>query len=297
VKSRVKELIKSFLKNVLGIQISRVRKVPPQKEKPSLKMNFVHDPAYSFMPDQSLRDQLIDELTQAADTLRSKDFFPADPKPGTRSIVKDFFDIYSSREKTDNTHGSGFHNAFWIYFITRLMDPELIVESGVWKGHTSWLISQACPDAKQYGFDISLKKLEYSLPGVTMLEQDWGSYQFPAFEPERALVFFDCHVNHAQRILEAKGKGFKHLLFDDNPPLHKLFSHIPGIPTAAMLDAGKGIDQPQIRWIWNGEEVTRAIDPLQAKQARELIKVHYTLPDVGGPTRYGGFAFLTYVQI
>jgi hypothetical protein len=28
-----------------------------------------------------------------------------------------------------------------------------------------------------------------------------------------------------------------------------------------------------------------------------LIKVHHTLADVGGPTRYGGFAFLTYIQI
>ena len=121
--------------------------------------------------------------------------------------------------------------------------------------------------------------------------------QFPKFNPENGLVFFDCHVNHAQRMLEAKAKGFKHILFDDNPPVHKIFSHVPGIPTAAMLHYEQGIDSKEISWIWNGKEISRDIDPDQANQAKELIKIHHILPDVGGPTRYGGFAFLTYIQI
>jgi hypothetical protein len=293
----MKNIIKSFLRNIFGIEIKRVKKAPPESSKPQLKMVYVNDPAYSYMVDENLQDQLIIELSQVADTQRKYNYFPTRSDLSTNTIVKDFFNLYSKRPHTDNTFGSGFHNAFWIYLIARLMDPELVVESGVWKGHTSWLLSKACPNAKQYGFDISLKKLEYSLPNATMLEQDWGSYQFPSFNPDRALIFFDCHINHAQRILEAKQKGFKHLLFDDNPPLHKIFSHIPGIPTVAMLYAGEGINTDEIRWMWNGKEVSRPIDPSQAQRARELIKVHSTLPDVGGPTRYGGFAFLTYVQI
>jgi hypothetical protein len=116
-------------------------------------------------------------------------------------------------------------------------------------------------------------------------------------DPDKALIFFDCHINHAQRIIEAKAKGFKHLLFDDNPPIHKIFTHMPGIPTAAMLAAKEGIDTPEISWVWNGKEVTEPIDLEEARQASELIKAHHMLTDVGGLTRYGGFAFLTYVQI
>jgi len=256
-----------------------------------------HDPAYSYMQDQVYRDQLIYELSLTADLIRAKNYFPTNPDLNTTTIIKDFFKIYSSRTQTDNTFGSGFHTAFWIYYIARLLDPELIVESGVWKGHTSWLLSQACPNARQYGFDKSLNHLEYNNLNVTMVEHDWQTYQFPDFDQNRALVFFDCHVNHAQRIIESKNKGFKHLLFDDNPPIHKLFSYIPGIPTAAMLYTGEGIEAPEIRWVWNGKEVIYPIDRDQAKQARELIKIHDLLPDVGGPTGYGGFTFLTYVQI
>jgi hypothetical protein len=294
---KLKELIKSFLKNVLGIQLVRVRKIPPEKQKPALKMKYVHDPASSYMIDPIYQDMLLDELSLVAESFKQLNILPINIDTSTRTIIEDFFNIYTYRSKTDNTHGSGFHNAFWIYYITRLLDPMLIVESGVWKGHTSWLLHKACPNAALYGFDISLNKFEFPELRSSMFQQDWKTYTFPEMDPDRALVFFDCHVNHAQRILEAKEKGFKHLLFDDNPPIHKIFTHIPGIPTAAMLAEGQGIDSSSISWVWNNEKVTRPIDPEQAQRARELIKTHEILPDVGGLTRYGGFAFLTYVQI
>jgi hypothetical protein len=297
MKSKIKELIKSFLNNVLGIQIHLVKNIPPKKDKPDLKMKYVHDPVYSYMVDQEYKDRLVTELANVVDEVRAFNYFPQITKNSSKDIVDDFFRVYTSREKTDNTHGSGFHNAFWLYTIARVLDPELIVESGVWKGHTSWLLSKACPDADKYGFDISLNKLEYTNLDTQMFQQDWQTFSFPSFDPDRALIFFDCHVNHAQRLIEAHSKGFKHILFDDNPPAYKIFSHVPGIPTAAMLYAGEGIDKSEISWVWNGKSYTEPIDIEEAHQAKELIKKHYTLPDVGGLTRYGGFAFLSYIQI
>ena len=297
MKTKIKKLLQSLLKNLFGIQVYRVNKKSPEKEKPKLKMKYVHDPAYSYMIQPALQEKLNLELAQVVDTFLSQDFFPNASGSDSLQIVRDFFDLYRHREKTENTHGSGFHNAFWLYVIARIQNPELIVESGVWKGHSSWLLAQACPDADKYGFDISLNKLEFTDLDVQMFEQDWQSFSFPAFDPDKSLIFFDCHVNHAQRILEAKSKGFKHILFDDNPPLHKIFSHVPGIPTAAMLAEGEGLNLTELTWVWNGDEITRPIDPKEAQQAKELIKAHYMLPDVGGLTRYGGFAFLTYVQL
>lgn len=260
-------------------------------------MKFVHDPVSSYMVDQDHKDQLIRELAVVADGFRAGGYLPTFTNSTSEDIVKEFFITYTSRELTDNTHGSGFHNAFWLYYISRILDPELIVESGIWKGHTTWLLSQACPKADKYGFDISLNKLEYPDLDVQFFEQDWQSYSFPSFDPDKALIFFDCHVNHAQRLIEAKAKGFKHIIFDDNPPIHKIFSHVPGIPTAAMLNSGEGIDKTEISWVWNNKTYNEPIDPEEAQQAKKLIKAHHTLPDVGGITRYGGFAFLTYVQI
>jgi hypothetical protein len=62
VNTILKEFIKSILKNILGIQISRVKKIPPKKEEPQVKMKSVHDPVYSYMINPVYRDMLIDEL-------------------------------------------------------------------------------------------------------------------------------------------------------------------------------------------------------------------------------------------
>ena len=294
---KIKDLINKILNKLFGVQIIRTIHLPKKKAKPKSKMKFVHDPIYSYMTSPEYREMLIEELADYADQFFSLKYIPSPALSEIKTMIGDFFKVYTNRRLTDNTHGSGFHNSFWIYLFTRVLNPELIVESGVWKAHTTWLLEEACPGATIFGFDRNLKHVEYNNLKATLIESDWGTFQFPQFNPDKSFVFFDCHVNNAQRILEANEKGFKHLLFDDNPPVHKIFSHIPGIPTAAMLNSNLGIDQPEINWVWNEKEVTRSIDMEQARKAKELIKIHQLFPDVGGPTRYGGFAFLTYVQI
>lgn len=296
MKKLIKKIINGALRT-LGLKIVRIKPPEEKANKPALKMKYVHDPSYSYMVNKQYREALFRELANIAESFFAEGGVPVPQGFSIKETIGEFFRIYRQREFTDNTSGSGFHNAFWIFLFCRALDPELIVESGVWKGHSTWLFEQACPEARILGFDKNLKHVEYDNLQAELIEHDWQSHHFGDFNPDRAVVFFDCHVNHAQRILEAKEKGFKHLLIDDNPPAHKLFSHMPGIPTAHMLHSEEGLDSPEISWVWNGEEVTKTIDLEQAKNAGELIKHHQYFPDVGGPTRYGGFAFLTYVQI
>lgn len=263
------------------------------------KSKHVHDPQYSYMLDPSLQDRLNEELSTIA-----FDFFAnqlsglINPDSASPTRIREFFETWGGRSYFENTGGSGFHNAFWLYLFTSALQPELIVESGVWKGHTTWLFRQAAPGAEIHGFDISLKRLEFNGPDVTFHEQDWAGYSFNPINPEKSLIFFDCHVNHARRILEAKAKGFKHLIFDDNPPLHKIYSYgKPGYPTARMLwDGDLPADEP-VRWLWKGRPHQQSLDLEEANQARSLMKEHLVFPDVGGLTRYGGFSYLTYVRI
>lgn len=259
----------------------------------------VHDPLSSYMKSDELKRMLVDELSTLSRTffsehlgdLTGEDFYFS-------SEVESFLSLYSSRHLKDNTGGSGFHNAFWIFLFARVLKPNLIVESGVWKGHTSWLLEQACPDATVLGFDINLRNLEYKSGKVRFYEQDWSEYQFEDVNPEKSLIFFDCHVNHAKRILESRDRGFKHILFDDNPPVHKLYGYgLPGFPTAQMLDTGLGIFETEISWCWQGKDKKYQINMDEAVEAKELVKIHEVFPDVGGPTRYGGFSFLSYVRL
>ena len=290
------KIIKQIIKKVfryLGF-IPLQQSIHPQQRR-----KFVHDPAYSYLESPDLQERLIDELFEVSASFFSEQFpLKTAIPPLSRKSIENFFHMYRHRPVIDNTGGSGFHNSFWIYLYLKSFAPKLVVESGVWKGQTTWLISQAVPGARILGFDPNMKRLEYYNENIQFIEDDWSSYQFADVDPDSSLIFFDCHVNHAQRIIEARNAGFKHLIFDDNPPGHKIYSYKnPGFPTAHMLTNLQSYRQESITWHWKGEKITREFDLQQAKQAASLIKHHILFPDVGGPTRYGGFSFLTYIQI
>jgi hypothetical protein len=270
------------------------------REALGISMKQVHDPSSSYMKDRNLRGILIEELSKIAQihfSLRLSSI--SKNQINYTSEVEEFMDIFSDRPLKENTGGSGFHNAFWLFLTARILNPSLIVESGVWKGHMTWLLEQACPNADILGFDIDLSRLEYQNVEARFYEYDWSEYQFEHIDPERSMIFFDCHVNHAKRILQSYNKGFTHLIFDDNPPIHILYSYgLPGFPTANMVWSGlMEIKNNEISWYWQGKEISYKINTDEIAKARALMKLHEVFPDVGGFSKYGGFSFLTYVKL
>lgn len=259
-----------------------------------------YDPSNSYMKDKCLRKLLIDELSQVARTHFSERLSNLSTKDiDYTSEIDEFMTIYSNRPFRDNTGGSGFHNAFWLFLTARTLNPKLIIESGVWKGHTTWLFEQSCPNAEIIGFDTNLSRLEFKNGKAQFYEHDWSEYQFESVDPEQSLIFFDCHVNHAKRIIEAANIGFRQLLFDDNPPVHKLYAYgLPGFPTANMVYKElKDCETSEISWCWQGKEISYKINKEEMEQAKKLIKRYEEFPDVGSLTKYGGFSFLTYVNV
>jgi hypothetical protein len=256
------------------------------------------DPRTSYMDDEALQQALLGELARiAGDTFAAHLPELGRSETDLAALVRDFWRTYRSRPFADNQGGSGFHNAFWIWLVARTLAPRLIVESGVWKGHTSWLLGQACPEATVLGFDLDLSAVEHGTARVRFHQHDWSSHDLGQVDPERALAFFDCHVDHARRIQEAHERGFRHLLFDDNPPLHKLHRYgLPGVPTVAMIMAGGEVPE-RVSWHWRGQPRSARLDAAAMERALRRIERYVVLPDVGTPSGYGGFSFLSYVRL
>ena len=65
-------------------------------------------------------------------------------------------------------------------------------------------------------------------------EYDWMNATITAHG--NTLCYFDDHINHAQRVIEAHARGFRTLLFDDDFPAYHLHAtgH-PPLPTIAMI--------------------------------------------------------------
>lgn len=250
------------------------------------------EPDTSFMDSPGLRGRLIDELGG-----RVVDVFPSINHEEATTWVTELFTIYPARPVQDNTFGSGFHNLFWLYVVGRMLKPQMIVESGVWKGLATWFLRQAAPAAQIYAFDVDLTPRRYKDAAAIYHECDWAKVDVRPGTGAH-LAFFDCHVSHAQRILEAHKRGFRYLLLDDDLPLHKLFSaRQPPFPTLSVVMQDDTLPNERITYQYRNQSVTYSFDAEEAAQARRLVQEYITLPDVGGPTKYGGFSFLTFARL
>jgi hypothetical protein len=127
-----------------------------------------------------------------------------------------FLKIYAGRPVQDNSGGMGFNHSFALWKMLTFLKPNLVVESGIWKGHGTWLIETTLPDAKIISFDLNLGLRQYISSEVTYRESDFQFYDWSGEDLENSVILFDDHQNSFFRIILANFFGFKNLIFDDN---------------------------------------------------------------------------------
>ncbi|MFC6713181.1 hypothetical protein [Branchiibius cervicis] len=138
--------------------------------------------------------------------------------------VQEFAELYSKRPLQQNTGGMGAPHMFATWFIARRLAPEFIVESGIWRGQSTWLLEQACPDAEIHSIDLYLDKRIYISPRVHYHDSDFTEIDWTDIAGPRALVFFDDHQDAYNRLMQSYWFGFEHVIFEDNYPLGKAIS-------------------------------------------------------------------------
>ncbi|GER52686.1 hypothetical protein STAS_30143 [Striga asiatica] len=147
--------------------------------------------------------------------------------------LEEFVPIYETRPIQNNMYGMGFDHSFGLWFITRWLKPELMIESGAFKGHSTWVLRQAMPDTPIISLsprhpEKYLKKGPAYVDGNCTYFAgkdfvDFGSIDWERVmrkhgikDNSRVLVFFDDHQNELKRLKQALKAGFQHLVFEDN---------------------------------------------------------------------------------
>lgn len=218
--------------------------------------------------------------------------------PELHRLVEGFLPLYDDRPVRDNSGGSGFNDSLTLYVITSLAEPALVVESGVHKGHATWLLRQACPDATIHAFDIDYGCLVYRDAAVRYEMCDWSQVAVGPVDPAASLAVFDDHVNQCRRVREAYDSGFRLLVFDDNYPADQLYATgVPPVPTLAMLYDAELVPGTELRWLRRGKPRTYTYNPDDTYGAVELIDRAVTLPDLASATRYPLQSGLTIVRL
>ena len=132
--------------------------------------------------------------------------------------LNNFTKMYLERPIKNNVGGMRFPHMFAFYFILKKLNPEFVIESGVFKGQGTWLIEKTLPAAKILSLDIKLNYREYISNKAEYSNLDFGSHDFTQIDPNKTLVFFDDHQNCLARLKECKWFGIKHVIFEDNYP-------------------------------------------------------------------------------
>lgn len=157
---------------------------------------------------------------------------PQDWQERTEDILVEleaFNQVYRGRP-FDNENGIQGSSAFSLYYYVKKVQPKFIIEAGVWRGFSTWIMENAVPNAQFLCLDPVFALDKYLVPGTmdgryrpaqsSASHQDFSCVtpDLSAFKPDELLVFFDDHQNKLPRLAQAKGYGIKHVIFDDNFP-------------------------------------------------------------------------------
>lgn len=243
-----------------------------QRFQPELKFRSMESPAVRQRQIRAFRQAMIEALRQ----------FPTlvDRLP-QGSEIETFISNLKACPVGQDRGGGGFSAAMLLWTIAKTLNPALIVESGVFRGFTTWVLRNACPKARQYAFDISFAERQRIEEGVQYHEDDWMTISVEAVDGESSLIYFDDHVDQWRRIREAAERGFRYLIFDDSLPSTAL--HNDGwaaAPTVDMLFEEEIEDGETIEWRTECGRFHYRYDRRLADETRALVAGHVRLPDL-----------------
>ena len=135
-------------------------------------------------------------------------------------MYNEFKKVYEQRYFKENPGGLNFYGMYALWTVLKKINPKYVIESGVWRGASTWLIETfesvkriVCIDPLNGTWDAdkfyTSKKAEYTK--IDFLQQN-----FETINLSNSLVFFDDHQDILPRLLHCKKLGIKNIIIDDN---------------------------------------------------------------------------------
>lgn len=218
-----------------------------------------------------------------------------------KKTVAEFREVFLASPITMNTGGANFPSGVNLFCIARHLAPTTIVESGVYKGQSSYYLVSACPHAAILAFDPDLTQMSYRSPGVAFYANDWMNTEVKCQPASNGFCFFDDHQNQALRIIQAFERGFRNILFDDSWPIEVVVGcGWPPLPSVDMVINDTLKPDETVEWIEGDKKWTyvhnKAMRDLCAR-ARQLVKAAYEVPSLYRETGIAPTSAYKYVEL
>lgn len=198
-----------------------------------------------------------------------------------------FLPLFAERPIRDNRGGMRSVGLFNVWFLLDRLRPDAVLESGIWKGQSTWLIERALPGASIVSIDIDLGIREYVSPRPRYSQTDFLQLDLATlgWRAGGGLAFFDDHQDVMPRLRKCRSLGIRHVILDDNYPE---FSGARHVSAAAVLnDRGPagGIRFPGERaWLLENVEAYCVSPPIfDYREPLTLEKSYIATPSLLGP--------------
>jgi len=191
-----------------------------------------------------------------------------------------YFDV-RRRNPAFGVHGTTPGNlTLWLFLMVRALQPQVVVESGVFMGSSLFTLRSASPRPKVFAFDLDFSRLAFRSDTIEYRQHDWGTDSVRA-ESASDLCYFNDHINNCMRIHQCHERGFKHLVLDDTPDLGEIQAYrFPAVPTVSMIANDKLADGDTIEWVWQGYRLRYTFRTEHTFGAKALIEACFPIPHI-----------------
>ncbi len=221
-----------------------------------------------------------------------------DDAPDGATVVAAFERSYARRPLRDNAGGTMRNSSTWLFAVAALLRPPAIVECGTFRGHSSWLMAEAAPETRIITFDVMREDGRLRDSRIDYRLGDWSDDRELETLPDGTLCVFDDHISHRLRLEQARARGARLALVDDDYDALTLYATgSPPVPTVAMLtdpDLPAGI---RCEWERPGKRYSYTVSEADLQAGRELIAWTEPMPDLTPINRYVAQAPMTLVGL
>tara|TARA_B100001093_G_scaffold510008_1_gene575069 strand:+ start:844 stop:1806 length:963 start_codon:yes stop_codon:yes gene_type:complete len=203
--------------------------------------------------------------------------------------ISEFDYVFSQSPVKEHESGFGYNEGVFFFTILKIIKPELVIESGVMKGFTTYLIDAATEnDCKIFCYDINFDNKIFNSQKATYINCDI-SKNIPSIQNKKVVALWDDHTSQLDRLKFSQEHKIEYNFFDDDLSFLNIHSDgWPPIPTISMLKDIKNnyIQSDQISWVSRNRQGTAYLTNFKEIDCVDKIKFHKIFPQLFEITGY-----------
>ena len=271
--------MKKYLYKLLGFKISiRINKNKPQKDEA-----YVSYPIEQIIK-QDRNSLIIKEIYSFLELSNLKY-----DKSEVEGYLNEFDYVFNKSPIKEHESGFGYNEGVFFYTLLKIINPEIVIESGVMKGFTTYLVDNATHDnCKIYSYDINFENNMFNSKKATYINTDITN-KIPSIKNKKTVALWDDHTSQMDRLKFSQQYNIQYNFFDDDLSFLNIHSDgWPPIPTISMLQdiKNKKVSSKTLSWISRNRKGTVYLEDLTEIDCIDKIIFHKIFPQLFPITGY-----------